>query len=88
MDLGGFIKAGMHEVVVSEATKKALENSEKLGKCTWRVSSTLFGHVKSDEILEPMGKLKTKESEEMYPSIIAGDFVAQVLKRINLHKNV
>lgn len=38
---GGECAAGMHEVVVSASTLKAVEASQKAGKSLWRVSSTV-----------------------------------------------
>ena len=37
----GEVKAGMHEVVVSEATVKAVERARLEGRSCWRVSSTV-----------------------------------------------
>ena len=37
----GEVKAGMHEVVVSEATVKAVEKAMLEGRSCWRVSSTV-----------------------------------------------
>lgn len=76
----------MHEVVVSKDTIATLERADASGACTWRVSSTLFGHVASDARLSPLPGFKTKNSTELYPEILAGEFVAEALKRINLFK--
>lgn len=38
---GGECAAGMHEVVVSESTLKAVEASQQAGRSLWRVSSTV-----------------------------------------------
>lgn len=75
----------MHEVVVSEGTLAAVKEAENSDRSTWRVSSTLFAHIASDEDLSPIGKFKTQESLKLYPSILAGDQVANQLKKINLH---
>jgi len=46
---GGYIRAGLHEVVFNEKTKTSLEarqaawNEKGLGEAQWRVSSTFFG---------------------------------------------
>lgn len=42
---GGECAAGMHEVVVSESTLKAVEASQKAGGSLWRVSSTVSFHA-------------------------------------------
>lgn len=77
----------MHEVIVAEETIEAVKAAQAEGRSTWRVSSTLFSHIASDELLEPLGNFKTNESLELYPPIHAGDFVSETLKRINLFGN-
>lgn len=54
------------------------------GKSLWRVSSTLFSHIASDNILEPLGKFATDEALQQYPPIKAGHHVQAELKAINL----
>lgn len=70
---GGDIEAGFHEVVVTKETLDAIEKAKKENRILWRVSSTLFSHIGSDEILAPIGKLATEESKKKYPEIYAGD---------------
>ena len=81
---GGYIKAGLHEVVISSETLEALECAKVSGKSTWRVSSTFFSHAAPSVTLHPLGRYNTEESRQEYPSIPAGEFVARILKRINL----
>lgn len=104
---GGYIQAGFHEVVISEATINVInkkKNSTQLcmsNKSTsnndpqsnnisssssslWRVSSTCFGHIQSDQILQPLHHFKTKESMVTYPPILAGDQVKAELAAISL----
>jgi len=45
----------MHEVVFSPSTAQAVEAAKLAGRCTWRISSTLFAHVASDRVLKPLG---------------------------------
>ncbi|KAF8056110.1 DEGP9 [Scenedesmus sp. PABB004] len=52
---GGAVAAGMHEVVVGDATLAAVAEARRAGRSLWRVSSTLFAHVASDALLEPIG---------------------------------
>jgi len=79
---GGYIKAGFHEVVVSKETQKKIKEKEKLKESLWRVSSTFFSHLRSDEILEPlMGK---EEDKIKYPKIKVGEQVQNELKDIAL----
>lgn len=60
---GGHILAGYHEVMYTEATKKVrdekIKQSEETGKhhSTWRISSTLFGHIRHDVDISPMQEL-------------------------------
>lgn len=84
---GGYITAGYHEVVFTELTRQALEKAEKENKILWRVSSTLFGHIQSDQILKPLGKFATSESISKYPEIETGKQVEEELQLINLKTN-
>jgi len=81
---GGEITAGFHEVVVSKETIATFERAQAEKKSVWRVSSTLFSHVASDKLLQPVvGKL-SKESLEQYPPILAGKQVSDELALIKL----
>ncbi|KAG2443486.1 hypothetical protein HXX76_001839 [Chlamydomonas incerta] len=53
---GGHIRAGMHEVVVTEVTLTAADAARAAGRSTWRVSSTVFTHCCSDAVLRPLGR--------------------------------
>jgi len=57
---GGFIKAGFHEVIYTEKTKLAMEKAKAEGKILWRISSTLFSHIRKDVTLEPIGPFATE----------------------------
>lgn len=81
---GGHVLAGFHEVIVSSNTKNTIDQRRAAGKSLWRVSSTLFGHLQSDQILEPLGHFKTPESSEKFPPKFVGDQVRDELKSINL----
>ncbi|GLD93955.1 hypothetical protein PINS_up002560 [Pythium insidiosum] len=83
---GGYVVAGFHEVIVSDATQKVIEERKAAGKSLWRVSSTLFSHTASDEVLKPLGHFETPETLEKYPPILAGDQVLAELKHIELGK--
>ncbi|TMW56488.1 hypothetical protein Poli38472_006498 [Pythium oligandrum] len=83
---GGYLVAGFHEVIVSEATQKTIEERKAAGKSLWRVSSTLFSHTASDVTLEPLGHFATEEALSKYPPILAGDQVLAELKHIELGK--
>lgn len=81
---GGYILAGFHEVVVSKETLASIEKAKEAKRILWRVSSTLFSHIASDNKLKPLHDFETKESLEKYPEIYAGDYVQNELKAIKL----
>lgn len=89
---GGVIMAGFHEVVVNEATLRAIEAASEHNKSLWRISSTLFSHIASDVLLEPLpgttDKLADAAAREHalkeYPPMLAGDYVSAELAAINL----
>lgn len=83
---GGYVQAGFHEVIVSEATLEAIATRKAAGKSLWRVSSTLFSHTASDHTLEPLGPFATPESVAKYPPILAGNQVLEELSHIELGK--
>jgi len=84
---GGEILAGMHEVVFSDATKNAVAKAKEEGRSIWRVSSTVFGHIASDAILEPLGRFATEEANAKYKRCCAGDQVQEELDTIKLKPN-
>jgi len=81
---GGFVLAGFHEVIVSNDTLSAVQKARQEKRSLWRVSSTLFSHIASDNILEPLGQFSTEESRKKYPAIKTGDQVQQELAMIKL----
>jgi len=91
---GGYVMAGYHEVIYTDKTKevvdKKLEENENGGNnIMWRISSTLFGHLKYDTDLTPiegMKHLHVKENIESgkYPKMTAHDKLMEELKAINL----
>ena len=88
---GGFVMAGYHEVIYTEATKERVDKrvEEKPDEPVWRVSSTLFSHMRYDVNLAPLEELKDRWSEgagEKYPAIQAYDQVMDELKAIALHE--
>jgi len=84
---GGEVLAGYHEVVVTEDTLKAVETAKKENRSLWRVSSTLFGHIASDNELKPLGRFATPENLKKYPPIKAGAQVQQELDVISLGRD-
>jgi isopenicillin N synthase-like dioxygenase len=85
---GGYVMAGFHEVVVSPATEEVIAQRKAEGKSLWRVSSTLFGHIASDQVLKPLGKYAswTDGVAELYPPVDAGQQVQDELNAISLGK--
>jgi len=82
---GGVITAGFHEVVVNEDTLKACEVAKEAGRPLWRVSSTLFSHIASDQVLKPLkDEWNTADAQIKYPAIKCGHQVQNELKSINL----
>lgn len=81
---GGHVLAGFHEVIVTPATVTAIETAKNANKSLWRISSTLFSHIASDVVLEPIGRFATPEALKAFPPIKTGDHVAAELAAINL----
>jgi isopenicillin N synthase-like dioxygenase len=81
---GGYCQAGFHEVVVSEGTAKTIATRKAEGKSLWRVSSTLFGHIASDQVLRPLGKYADMPGAEAYPPVDCGQQVQDELNAIAL----
>lgn len=81
---GGHVLAGFHEVCVAPATMTAIEKAKEEKKCLWRVSSTLFSHIASDNTLQPLGKFATGDAMKLYPPTKAGHQVQAELNQIKL----
>ena len=75
---------GFHEVVYTPEVEAAKDRALKEGIIPWRVSSTLFSHIRYDVDLEPLDKFKNAESIKKYPKMKAYDFVEKELKDISL----
>ena len=80
----GYVLAGFHEVVASEKTAVAARTAKENGKSLWRVSSTCFAHIASDEVLEPLGRFASSDSAADFPPTLAGDQVKAELIAISL----
>ena len=67
---GGYVLAGFHEVMYTQGTKDACvrltKESEEKGetRILWRVSSTLFSHLRYDVDLSPLPSLSTLYNKE------------------------
>ena len=85
---GGYIQCGFHEVIYTEGTKQKYdEYLETKGTNQWRVSSTLFSHVKHDVSLYPREHFNTPEVSKLYSPITAFELLQEELKAIDLHPN-
>ena len=74
--------AGFHEVIINKEAKELLNKR----KSPWRVSTTVFYHMDSDSILQPIERFRNVKTLKKYPKIIQGDYLKEELKHINLSK--
>lgn len=81
---GGTILAGMHEVVVTQESLQAIDTARAAGRPLWRVSSTVFAHIASDQTLTPLALFATADACAKYPAVAAGLFVEGELHKIKL----
>ena len=89
---GGYVLSGYHEVIYTEATKAALEKAKEESaqgrkRIYWRVSSTLFSHLRYNVDLTPieeMSNLYDKSAKERYTQMSAQDKLHEELLAINL----
>lgn len=72
------------QVVCTESTLAAVDEARKKDRSLWRVSSTVFAHIASDEKLVPLGHFKQQPGSDAYPATFAGEQVARELERIGL----
>lgn len=71
-------------MIYTEEVKKACEKAKNEGRIPWRVSSTLFSHIRYDVDLKPLGNFLTEETQKKYPVEKAYEFVERELKDIKL----
>jgi hypothetical protein len=91
---GGYVHAGYHEVMYTEATRKTVDavkkEAEESGdeRILWRVSSTLFSHMRYNVDLTPLEELKHLYDEEYakkkYIPMTAHECLLEELRAINL----
>lgn len=90
---GGFVLAGYHEVIYTEATKEALNKAKKeaeMGKkrVLWRISSTLFGHLRYNVNIAPLPELAgfydPDYARTKYTQMTAHEKLCEELAAINL----
>ena len=70
---GGYVTCGLHEVVYTEEAERMKKKAVQEGKVPWRISSTMFAHLRPDLILKPMGVFATPERNKLYPEISVED---------------
>jgi len=96
----GYTLPGEHEVVVSQETVDKInlvkQNNQTVAADTtskgkvqslWRISSTLFSHIESDVLLQPLEPFNTEENMKKYPPVLTGHQVEAELKMIKLAKS-
>jgi hypothetical protein len=90
---GGYVLSGYHEVIYTETTKAALENAKKeisegKNRILWRVSSTLFSHIRYNVDLSPIpemiGFYDEAEARSKYRKMTAHEKLMEELQAINL----
>lgn len=78
---GGRVLSGCHEVVAVEEMRPGIEVARAQGLVPLRVTSTLFGHITSDVVLQPLEPFVGDGALERYPPIDAGK---QVMREIGI----
>ena len=91
---GGYIHAGYHEVIYTDKTKEVVnkkleENKNGANNILWRISSTLFSHLRYNVDLSPLPELAhlTKDinvDNRKYQKMTAHDKLMEELRAINL----
>lgn len=74
-------------MVVAPETLATIAQRRAAGQSLWRVSSTLFSHIASDQELRPLegGPWDAAAAaKDGFPSILAGDQVMEELRAIKL----
>ena len=74
---GGYLKAGFHEVIHTEAVEARRQQRLKEGKSPWRVASTMFCHVQGDLTIEPYDKFRSPEVDKQYPNLTALEYLVK-----------
>jgi len=81
--------AGFHEVIYNEKTKAAMEEAKKAGRSTWRISSTMFTHLKHDTDCTPLPEISHLFDPGMslaqYGNKTANDILMEELKATNMY---
>ena len=85
---GGYIHAGFHEVTYTKATDEAKEKAIEEDRSTWRVSSTMFCHMRFNVDCSPLPELShlhNKSNKEEYTKkMTAFDILMDELEATNM----
>ena len=91
---GGFVLAGYHEVIYTQACKDKVDEvrheMEVTGKkrVLWRISSTMFSHLRYDVDISPLPEMieyyNGDEARAKYPSMTAHEKLFEELRAVNL----
>jgi len=92
---GGYILAGYHEVIYTQACKDKVEEvkreMEQSGnkRVLWRISSTMFGHLRYNVDIKPLAEMEevyynAEQANAKYPSMTSHEKLIEELKAINL----
>jgi hypothetical protein len=63
-------------VVVTEATQAAVAAARAAGRSCWRVSSTLFAHIASDVVLQPLPEFVQAQQQQQQQQQSSDDTAA------------
>jgi isopenicillin N synthase-like dioxygenase len=63
---------------------QAIERQKQMNRPVWRISSTLFFHIASDNELKPIGPFSNPEADAKYPPLLTGIQVQRELGFIKL----
>lgn len=94
---GGHVLCGYHEVIYTEAVKEAVEkakeeNANGGNRILWRVSSTLFSHLRYNVDLSPLPEMEgfynAEEAKLKYRKMTAHDKLMEELRAINLAPSI
>lgn len=90
---GGYVLAGLHEVIYTEKTKDAFLKAKEEGRRTWRVSSTMFTHFRYNVDCSPLPQLEHLYTEykathpnfdQKYSKMTAFDILMTELNATNM----
>jgi hypothetical protein len=94
---GGYVLSGYHEVIYSKETAEVVnkvkeEIAQGKERILWRVSSTLFSHIRHDVDLSPLKELShlynVDEAAIKYKKMNAHEKLMEELRAINLSKTL